>query len=378
LYAYGYSRYTGMKDFTRAFPQQMAIQLKQRADINYQELQSSPMNMGLNSVNDRELRGMAFDAAFEEVVRIQSLNVLNNAQGLMMQREDSPLAQMGLTVGAQQDLLTRAADMAMTRTSADMGISGDELNSVLKHQEADAGISPERAAEIRSYYDSASVFAEYDLIDLDGWEKGESGAGRRYVEWYRDNLPTAVRQLNENEHGSVATLFTQDALDRSREAITLWSLADETASPRNQQVALDRALQLGAPATVFPTLIDATTEIPNEMKRVLWFELVQPALQDAARQGLNNEGTMQYVMSVLDTGHPTNTIATQAAKKLLRAMPQVAGIVKSNQRAVMQRILEENTQLGQGGHRIYHVPEEIRPGYDAREGMRWMTPRAQE
>lgn len=334
LFEYGRVQFGANKAFVRGFGTEVGVKLQREAEKRFMELKGDQGNYGLNSVDTKGLREMAFDDAFDNITQDGGLAALNGAHLRLAARKDSPLAQAEIYGAEAQEIESRATIIASQRVAADYGLDAEKLEAVLAEREGDADITRGTGQEIRAEFNKTLVFAEYDLMELK-----EPGLGGRYAKWYRDNALQESLQVNERLHKESATLFAGATQDRYLEASNLWTVADESATGRSNQLATEALTQLQAPNTVFAAAIEATTEIPNDMKSRLWIEIIEPTFAQINQNRLSREEANQLIIGALTAGHPTDKALNSAAKKVVRAIPYTLDAIQAINQTIQSNVV---------------------------------------
>lgn len=358
------SRYVSNKGFGELLPNEVSNRVRDNADKAYNRIkvEAAKDMTGMEvKFNDKQIREQAVNQAIEQERDNAGVIGINLIQQNVGNRSDSPAIKAGMVGGQVFEMQQRASSMAWDSVARQNDLSPDKILAIKNNRPAEAGITPEKAALIAQQVNVESVMAEYDLFD-----KTRPGLGYEMQQWYAKTLPEMAKTYTNSLDG-IQQALTGDAVTREAQKLaSMYTMADESATDRGKKVATELATGARKPENMWPVLLQNEKRLGDSQRQSIFYDVIQPAIQQARARGANDEVTTEAVYGALSNFKSDDPGLNGAVKVMMRELPTQL----DNFNTIWTYTLAQNQQSLRRVSLLKNNPEEA--GNQIRSVMPWM------
>lgn len=314
------SRYKEGKDFgTGVLPDGMSRKFKGYADealIGVKRAQAQDILGVEGKLTDKDMRERAAQQAYERLQMDSGVEGMNVIQQAIRQRTDSPAAKAGLVPGQLQDIGDRAFKLASDEVAQTENITEAQMEAIRAGRFEDTGFAIDRGQAIAEQINTKSMFYEYDLLD-----KTRPGLGYEMQQWYGSILPEMARSYTAGLDPTEQAATGDSVLTEAQKFHQLMTYADESATDRGKQTAIEMSVGAKKPENMWPVILQLDKTLADSQKQTIFYDVIVPAMKQARAKNADDPLTTQAVFDALARYKSEDKTTMAAINGFTRNMP---------------------------------------------------------
>jgi hypothetical protein len=334
------TRYTKGEGFGELLPNEASLRVRKNADTNFNLLrQKNAANLDpmAASKSAKELKEEAINMALEQERNMAGVIGANAIQKHVSQRKDNPAIVAGMVPGQLDEMQVRAHTIAMDNVAHRENLTQVQMLAIKNGNARDAGISDERAAAIGQALNAESIMTEYDLF-----EKQKPGLGYEMQQWYMKVMPELAQNYTLNLKPMERVLTGDSVIESARNLSRMYTMADEAASDRGRTLAAELSTGARKPENMWPVLLHTDKRLADAQKQTIFYDVINPAIEQARARGANDEVTTQAVFDALNNYKSDDPALMGSVKTMMRELPSQL----DNFNAMWTYALSQNNNAG--------------------------------